>query len=227
MTAALSFLLLMPGAYLFGAVPWGVIIGRLAGGVDVRQHGSRNTGMTNVLRTVGFRAAILVLALDVAKGIAVVMAARLIAESSGLTPLTRWYLEMACGLSALVGHNWSVFLLFRGGRGIATGFGTLLAISPWTGIVAAGAFLPVMGVSRYVSLGSLVGVSVGGVGLIALTLMGVYPTAYGIYGAIGAAIIVFRHRDNIRRLLSGTEARLGRRPPPPPEAFGGDAGHGG
>ena len=170
--------------------------------------------MTNVMRTVGVGPAILVLALDVGKGMLAVLVARLVAQWVGLPPTSQWYLEMACAIAALVGHNWSVYLRFRGGRGIATGLGALLVLSPWIGALAIVAGLPVIALSRYVSLGSLMGVVIGGTGILALSIAGVHPIAYGLYGGIGAALITFRHRENIRRLLAGTESRLGRRSPP-------------
>jgi glycerol-3-phosphate acyltransferase PlsY len=214
MSAPLWYLLLVPAAYLLGAIPSGVIIARLAGGVDVREEGSRSTGMTNVLRTVGVGPAIIVLALDVGKGVLAVLAARLVAHSVGLPQAEQWYLEVGCAVAALVGHNWSVYLGFRGGRGIATGLGALSVLSPWTGLGAMAVALPVMAVSRYVSLGSLAGAVFGGGGLVVLSVLHVQPMAYGVYGGIGVAVITFRHRENIRRLLAGTESRLGRRPPP-------------
>jgi glycerol-3-phosphate acyltransferase PlsY len=214
MSAPLWHLLLVPAAYLLGAIPWGVIIAKLAGGVDVREEGSRSTGMTNVMRTVGVGPAIIVLALDVGKGVLAVMAARLVARYVDLPPAEQWFLEVACAVAALVGHNWSVYLRFRGGRGIATGLGALSVLSPWAGLAALTVALPVMAISRYVSLGSLAGAFLGGGGLVVLSVLHVQPAAYGVYGGIGVVVITFRHRENIRRLLAGTESRLGRRPPP-------------
>ena len=214
MNEALWYLLMIPAAYLLGSLPSGVIVAKAAGGVDVREQGSRSTGMTNVMRTVGVGPAILVLALDVGKGALAVLGARLVAQGVDLPPTGQWYLEMACAIAALAGHNWSIYLRFRGGRGIATGLGALLALSPWMGALAVVAGLPVIALSRYVSLGSLMGVAFGGMGILALSIAGVHPIAYGLYGAIGAVLITFRHRENIRRVLAGTESRLGRRSPP-------------
>lgn len=205
------FILLVPGAYLLGAVPWGAIIARLVGGVDVRRQGSGSSGMTNVMRTVGVRAAVLVLALDLAKGAGAVLAARLLGQAAGLGAADLPYLEAACALAALVGHTWSILLRFRGGKGIATGLGALAVLSPWTAVAVLVAGLPLMAATRYVSLGSVVGTSVGGLGLVLQAALGADPPAYGLYGGIGAAVILFRHRENLRRLLAGTEARLGQR----------------
>lgn len=201
MNGLLWSVILVPLAYLWGAVPWGLIVARLARGVDVREYGSGRTGMTNVMRTAGVRAGLLVLALDLAKGVTAVLVARALHESS--------WLPAACGFAALVGHNWSVYIRFSGGRGTATGLGALLALSPWAGLASAGIGLPAVAASRYVSLGSMLGASAGGLTIFALSLSGIYPIAYGLYGLLGAPLVVWQHRENIRRILAGTERKLG------------------
>jgi glycerol-3-phosphate acyltransferase PlsY len=157
--------------------------------------------MSNVLRTAGGRLAVAVLLLDVSKGILVVLLAReVIGATAG---------EVTAGLLALVGHNWSVFLKFQGGRGIATGFGVLWVMAPIPAIIGTMVFVPITLISRYLSLGSITGVVTASLSLLALAALGMYSTTYTWYAVIGGAIIIWQHRDNIQRLLRGTERRLG------------------
>ena len=137
--------------YLLGSVPFGVIAGRVVGGVDVRQYGSGSTGTTNVLRTVGRRAAVAVLLLDMGKSVVAVLLARLLTDSDGV--------EVATALAAIAGHIWPVFAGFRGGKGISVGWSALFVLSPISGLVATLVGVPVIAVSRYVSLGSIIGSS--------------------------------------------------------------------
>ena len=196
--------------YLTGSLPFGVLIGKAVAKVDVREYGSGSMGMTNVLRTVGKPAAAAVLLLDIGKGVAAVIIAKWFFDSPGA--------EVAAALAALVGHNWPVFIGFRGGRGTASGWGALWVISPIAGFVATVIGLALVAVTRYVSLGSIVAAALGSLVLIGLALIGASvempvetPLAYCWYGAIGGALIVFRHRENIARLLNGTERKIGQR----------------
>lgn len=196
--------------YLIGALPFGVLIGKAVANVDVREHGSGAMGMTNVLRTVGKPAAAAVLALDIGKGVAAVIIAKWIFDSPGA--------EVAAALAALVGHNWPVFIGFRGGRGTASGWGALWVISPIAGFAATVIGLSLVAVTRYVSLGSIAAAALGSLVLIGLAIIGASvempvetPLVYCWYGAIGSALIVFRHRENIARLLNGTERKIGQR----------------
>jgi glycerol-3-phosphate acyltransferase PlsY len=197
MTAALAVVI----SYLVGAIPWGLLVGKLARGVDVRRHGSGKTGMTNVLRTVGTKAAAAVLVVDVGKGVLAVALARLLTDSQ--------WAEVAAALAALIGHNWSVFIRFQGGRGTAPGFGGLLLMAYPANIAAAVIALPAIAVTRYVSLGSVIGVSVAMITTAGLVALGYTPTAYLVYLLIGGAIILVQHRENIQRLLQGRERKLG------------------
>ncbi len=195
-------------SYLVGSIPWGYILLHWRSGMDVREYGSGRTGMSNVLRTGGGKAAVLVLALDLGKGILVVALAReAIGSTSG---------EVAAGLLALVGHNWPIFLQFRGGRGVLTGLGGLSVMAPIAAGIAAFSFLPVTLSTRYLSLGSVCGVLVGAFGMLAFGLAGVYSNIYILYAFVGSAIIIWQHRDNIRRIYQGKERRLGQ-PAVPPE----------
>ena len=196
-----EFLVFVPVGYLLGSLPFGLITGRMTTGVDIREHGSGSTGMTNVLRTIGRPAAALVLLLDMSKAVLAVMLAKLLLDSPGV--------EAAAGLAAIVGHNWPVFTGFRGGRGTAAGWGGLIALSPLSALIATVTGAAALAVSRYVSLGSLSGGVSGGVALVVLSIADFEPLAYAWFGAIGALLIVIRHRDNIGRLMKGDEHKLG------------------
>lgn len=196
----------LPLAYIMGALPWGYVVLLMHRGIDIRDYGSGRTGVSNALRTAGYRPAGLVLALDLVKGISAVLLARtLIGDPTS---------EVAAGLAALVGHNWPVFLGFRGGRGIAPGLGGLAVMSPIAAVCGVVVFLPVCVFTKYLSLGSIMGVvSACGV-LVALILLnfnpwGLVSNLYLIYGLLGGTVIVWQHRDNIQRLLAGTERRIG------------------
>lgn len=187
--------------YLLGSIPWGYILLRWRLGLDIREYGSGRIGVSNVLRTAGGRIAALVLVLDLGKGIlAVVLAREVIKE----TPA-----EVAAGLLVLVGHNWPIFLQFRGGRGIATGLGGLSVMAPIAAGLGAFAFIPVTLITRYLSLGSVTGVVIACLAALGLSLAGIYPGVYTLYAFLGGAIIIWQHRDNIRRLRQGNERRLG------------------
>ena len=221
MSDVAAFALTLTAAYLQGAVPWGLLIGRWSRGVDVRQTGSGNIGSSNVLRSAGARAAGAALLLDVAKGAVPVLAAHAVAGALGMPMAQTAALAAGAALAALLGHSWSVYLGFRGGKGVATGVGGLLVLFPLGGVTALLIALVCMRLTRYISLGSIIGVTVGGGTLVFFWLLGEFAWPYAVHGVVGWGIIVGRHHGNIRRLLAGTEARLGDPAPPPqpqPEA---------
>lgn len=187
--------------YLLGSFPTGLIAGRLARGIDVREFGSGNTGFTNVLRTVGARWGIAVLVLDLAKGAAPVLIARVLSDEP--------FVQAVAGLAAAVGHDWPVFIGFKGGRGVAASFGAALAMNP----IAAAAVLPfgigVVAVTRIMSLMSVGMAPVLALVFVVLAIFDVHPWAYAVYASVGAALIVVQHRENVQRLLAGTEPKLG------------------
>lgn len=199
----IDYLVIVPISYLLGSIPFGLIAGKLVKHVDIRSYGSGTTGMTNVLRTVGRRAAAVVLLLDMGKAVLAVVVARLFFDSTGA--------EVAGALTVLVGHNWPVFIRFRGGRGTASGWGGLLILSPYSGLVALLVGVPVIALTRYVSLGSLTATLLGSLAIIVLAATGHAPLVYTWFGAVGGLLVVARHRDNIQRLISGTERKLGQR----------------
>lgn len=188
-------------AYLVGAFPTGFILGKLLGGIDVREHGSGSTGATNVLRFLGPGASALVLLGDLAKGF-------LVAYTAGSmvgTPIA----QCVAGLAAIAGHCWPVYLGFRGGRGVATGLGVVYAMNPLMGLALMLSGVITILLTRYSSLGSLVG-TVGAVPLMAVAvLLEIEPAEYLWYVVPGAVMVVYRHWGNIRRLSNGTELKLG------------------
>jgi acyl phosphate:glycerol-3-phosphate acyltransferase len=190
-------------AYLIGSIPSGVIVARLAGARDPRTTGSGRTGGTNALRAMGRKLAAIVVLGDVLKGALPVLLARWV---TGGDPAV----EAACAVAAVIGSARSIFLGFHGGRGVATGVGTMLVIQPLAVILAAPVFIGVILITRYVSLGSLLGSAamIPAVALVFLVLNGTVPPAYLIYAVTGAAIVWLAHADNIDRLLHGTERKF-------------------
>ena len=191
----------LPLAYLLGSISWGYMLLQWKMGVDVREFGSGRTGMSNVLRTGGVKSAVVVLTLDVGKGVMAVVLAREVIGTSGA--------EVAAGLIVLAGHNWPVFLQFKGGRGILTALGGLALMVPVAAIIATATFLTVTALSRYISLGSVIGVTIGALAILALALAGVNSGTYMVYGFIACAMLVWQHRDNLQRIRDGSERRLG------------------
>ena len=202
----MDLFVLVTAGYLLGSVPFGVILGQVFGGVDVRQHGSGNIGMANVQRTVGSRVAVFVMALDMGKGVVAVILARVFADSS--------VIDAAAALAAMMGHNWSVFIGFKGGRGSATGLGALWALSPISGLVTTLVVASTIALSRYVSLGSVLGATAGAVVLVVVSAAGLNSLAYLWFALIAMPLIIVRHKENIARLLRGEERKIGSRESP-------------
>lgn len=193
--------LLLLAGYLLGSVPSGQWLARLRG-LDLREHGSGRTGATNVLRTLGPGPAALVLAVDMGKGALPVALARWFAPGSP-------WLEVAAPMMAVAGHNWSLYLRFQGGRGVAAGLGGALMLSPPAAGVAVATFALAVALTRYVSLGSMLAAAALAAALGALFWVGQETLAHLAYGLVAAPLIVFQHRDNLQRLLNGTERKLG------------------
>lgn len=195
----MSPVLLLVASYLLGAVPTSYIVGRLARGIDLREHGSGNLGATNAFRVFGWRLALPVLVFDVFKGW---LPTFLFPGLDDAAPA--W--AFAYGAAAIVGHVFSVFVRFRGGKGVATSAGVFLALAPKAVLVGLGIWLAIVFTTRIVSLASI---------LAALTLP---LTVYALHGTTAvfwvsaalAAFVIYAHRSNIRRLLRGEEHRFGR-----------------
>ena len=199
--------------YLLGAIPFGVLVGRRLAKVDVRQYGSGKIGTTNVLRSAGSKAAALVFSLDILKGALAVVFAGLIVGRNYLIVgdfgLGLLAAQCLAALAAMAGHNWSVFLKFRGGRGVATFFGGLIALCPVVGLFGGEVFIIGLGLTRFASLGSIAGVVGTYTILVPLTFLNGFPIEYLVYTLIGTVVIIVMHRDNILRLIAGKERRLG------------------
>jgi glycerol-3-phosphate acyltransferase PlsY len=202
-----SILLAALIGYLLGAIPFGLIVGRLTRGIDLREYGSHRTGATNALRTLGLRAAALVFVLDVAKGVVAVLLARALFADH---PLVEWE-AAAAGFAAILGHNWSVFIGFTGGRGVATSGGALGAMSPWTVAIVAPIVVLTIWRSRYVSLGSVTGAVASPVITAVLAALGLATLPAVVYALASGLLVTVAHADNIARLRAGTERKIGQK----------------
>jgi glycerol-3-phosphate acyltransferase PlsY len=201
-----STVLWLLASYFVGAIPTSYLAGRLFRGIDLREHGSKNLGATNVFRTLGWRFAIPVGLVDVAKGaVPVLVFAPQVSDSQ--------LFALACGIGAILGHVFSIFVRFRGGKGVATAAGVMLGLTPLALGVSTVAWLIVLTLSGYVSLASIAAAAVFPVAVYLLER----PDRPEILwlDALVAAAIIWLHRANIRRLINGTESRFGRRAAPP------------
>ena len=196
----LSYLGAIAIGYLLGSFPSGYVVGRLRG-IDVRQWGSGRIGGTNVLRSAGPWAAILVVLGDVAKGVLAVFVAKALVGSPSA--------EILAGLAAILGHDFSIFVTFSGGRGVATTLGTLGALYLPASLTLALLALSVVAVSRYASLGSLTVATSMPFAMLHLVLFADKPVWYLVYGLAAGILIVGLHKGNIQRLLAGTERKIG------------------
>ena len=204
-------------SYLIGSIPTSIIVSKLVKGIDIREHGSGNAGGTNVMRVLGWKHGVLVIILDALKGVlAVIVVARLHYGSipfQNLTPFDDFTLvQIIAGISAVIGHIWTVFAGFRGGKGIATALGMLLMIVTTDMLIAVGVFVVVVTISRYVSLGSiLAAIAVPLTLIVRENIFNVdvpgYHTLLPFLIAV-ALLVVFTHRKNVVRLINGNENKL-------------------
>jgi len=190
------YALLVLGGYVLGSVPTGILVGRVWG-VDIRQVGSGNIGMANVLRSVGKKAAAVTMLGDMLKGLVPVVAAHLLTGNE--------WVVAAVALAAVVGHCWPVFLRFKGGKGVATGAGTSIGLVPVVGLALFAFWWAVVLVSKYTSLGAIAVMVVSPV----VFLLSGQPAPYVLYTVIGGALVLWRHRENARALVKGTERKIG------------------
>lgn len=206
MNSALSLVACLTLSYLAGALPWGLWLGRLFRGVDVRTMGSGNLGATNVYRSLGPGIGIATLLLDIGKGALPV--AVLPGSPLGVSfPGGAEWAPIACGLAAVLGHVFTVFAGFQGGKGVATTAGVLLALSPPAFGVFALVFIATVAVTRWISLGSILG-SAAFAATLTLRSPGGIRSPAALFGIAVALLVVLRHRDNIGRLLRGEERRF-------------------
>lgn len=208
-----KFVLVALVGYILGSIPFGLLVSRLRAKVDIRKHGSGRTGATNVLRTLGRKAALTVVLLDISKGMLAVVFAGIIVGHDYLLldgfALGLLFAQVIAALAAMVGHIWPIFISFKGGRGVATFFGGLIALSPVAGIFGGEVFIIGAGLTGFASLGSITGVVGAYAILVPLTIMHGFPIEYLLYVLIGTLLIFYMHRDNIKRLLAGKERKLG------------------
>jgi glycerol-3-phosphate acyltransferase PlsY len=193
-------------AYLLGSVPFGLLIGR-ARGVDIRKTGSCNIGATNVMRSVGKGWGIFTLLLDALKGYLPAALFPMLLLRAGLMPDAPVWLQIACGCSAILGHNFPLYLRFKGGKGVATSAGVLLGIAPAALLIGLAVFALVFGISRFVSLGSITAAIVIPVVGILLYWKQTGPLIPAVLAVLGA-LVIWRHKANIVRLRNGTENRI-------------------
>ncbi len=208
----LTFLVFGAIAYLLGSIPFGLLLMQIFRREDIRQSGSGNIGATNVLRTGGKGLGALTFVLDAAKGYLAVLLAYIAARHLKVSPEATQNLAALAALCALVGHIFNVWLRFRGGKGVATGFGVFLAISPWAALAALGTFIVAVLLSRYVSLASILACIAFPFVCIALTHERMTPFLLAVTIVV-PLIIIAKHAKNIGRLLHGTEYRFGGRKP--------------
>ena len=195
-------------AYLAGSIPSAVWAGKLFHGIDVREHGSGNAGATNTVRVLGWKTGIPVLLFDLFKGWLAAMLPRFL-DAAPESSETLMVLQIACGLAAILGHVFPLFAGFRGGKGVATTFGVLLALHPLLTLTCAGIFLIVLLASGYVSLGSMIAVAMFPILLVTLFKS---PSVWlTVFSVIVAAAVIITHTKNIKRLLRGEEKRFIRR----------------
>ncbi len=198
--------LILTVCYLLGSVPSGYLIAKACKGIDVRTSGSGNIGFTNVLRVTGTFPALLVLTIDITKGIIAVHLAFFFARVTGIDS---HLLGAIGGLASIVGHNWSIFLRFKGGKGVAVTAGVFLALTPVPFLLSLFVMIGIMALTRYMSLASMV--AAGSLPFFVWLWMRDNARLYLILSIIAALFILFRHRDNIQRLLSKKENKIGHR----------------
>ncbi|MCX6352360.1 MAG: glycerol-3-phosphate 1-O-acyltransferase PlsY [Bacteroidetes bacterium] len=198
MTPFLPYIL----CYLVGAIPFSVFIGNVFFKVDIRNQGSGNPGATNALRTLGAKAGIIVLVLDMAKGFLPVLLAPYLIKTNGLDALD---VQALAALSTTIGHTFSIFLKFKGGKGVATAFGAILAYQPWYGLAMVLVFVAIVYLTKYVSFGSIIAMMV----YMGLNFFFYFytPIVLGVAVFI-ATLITLKHKANIQRLMKGAESKL-------------------
>jgi len=202
MDVALPIAVAVVCGYLLGSIPTGLLASRLGRGVDLREYGSGRTGFTNSLRVLGLRRSLPVLAGDLAKGLIAALLPLLYTDDP--------WARAAGGLAAVVGHVWPVFAGFRGGRGVLTGAGALIALDPVAALLIVPPAVAALLLTRYMSVTSIVACLSAAVAYVLFAAFDAHSWAYAFAAVTGGALIVVLHKDNIRRLIAGTEPKVGR-----------------
>jgi glycerol-3-phosphate acyltransferase PlsY len=202
----MSNLIAIIAAYFLGAIPFGLIIPGLFGAGDIRKSGSGNIGATNAWRIAGAPAGILVMIFDIGKGVAAVLLAGIILLNYGGFE----HLKLICGLAAIIGHVYSVFLRFKGGKGVNTALGVMIMLMPMESMAALVVFIITVVISRYISLGSMLAATAFALTAIVRWVfnLGDIKTVYLVSAILLNVLIFYAHRSNIRRLLAGKENRF-------------------
>jgi acyl phosphate:glycerol-3-phosphate acyltransferase len=204
----LAYIIVAVAAYLLGSIPTGFLVAK-AKGIDIRSVGSGNIGATNAMRVLGKPAGIFVLLLDAAKGFLAIILASLIAKRFFYNEPETEILRVIAGIFAVLGHNYTCWLKFKGGKGIATTAGVYLALVPGALAIALAVFILTIIVTRYVSVGSIV----AGIALpTAVWVLQPHNLFLGIVTTALGALAIYKHKSNIQRLMAGTESRLGKKP---------------
>lgn len=199
----LSYILIAVIAYLLGNISTSYIIGKKLAGVDIRTQGSGNAGSTNVMRTLGKKAGALTFLGDILKGAAAVLISRIISNISGIDSNLAAYVAV---IFVVMGHNWPAFLGFRGGKGVATSLGAMLFVHPIIALSCLGIFIIIVIVSKYVSLGSVLGIGCSPI------FMLINKNKAGLVVALFlTASVTYTHRANIKRILKGEERKIGQK----------------
>lgn len=208
--------------YLLGSTPTGVVVSRVFGGTDPRKVGSGKTGATNIMRSLGPGPAAIVVVVDLLKGVAAVLVARFVffggVAPAGYSAQTwstlRDSAEAVAAMASVLGHNYSIYLRFKGGRGVLTATGAMTTMSPIATVFAAFAGIPSVFLTRYVSLGSVMGSVMSIVAEIYLTITHVDSVPHCVFIVVAASLVIVSHKDNIERLRAGNERKLGEKAQP-------------
>lgn len=195
-------------AYLIGSISFSIIFSKKFAGFDVREKGSKNAGSTNVLRTVGKKAAVLTLICDILKGVAAVLIAYLVAIGIEESLINRSLLIQLAGVFVIIGHTFPIYFKFKGGKGVATSLGVLLMVNWQIGLICLVFALLLMALTRTVSIGSIAAALLFPVLTIFIGQNYIIPGNYIIFGVIVAVFVIFNHRENVQRILTGQENKL-------------------
>ncbi|HCJ57752.1 glycerol-3-phosphate 1-O-acyltransferase PlsY [Lutispora sp.] len=192
----MSIMIISIISYFLGNISASYLIAKYKGGIDIRKHGSGNAGATNVLRTLGAKAGLLAFAGDALKGILAVILGKLIGGEDG---------QIAAGIFVVIGHNWPILLGFKGGKGIATTIGVMIAINPYIVAAIVPIGLIIIFITKYVSLASILGMAIFPITM----LMTKQPVKLVLFSFLLSAMAIYRHKSNIKKLIGGTEAKIG------------------
>ena len=207
----LTLIVIVLLSYLVGSIPTSIIVGKILRGIDIREYGSGNAGATNTFRVLGWKAGVFVIAVDIGKGVfATLVISKL--NLTGVPLLASTLLQIIAGVSAVCGHIWTVFAGFRGGKGVSTAAGMIIALYPIAFLICIAIFTIVLFTTRYVSVSSMIAAVSLPIVFVVLQQIGHRPVSSPllVLSLIMAGLIIFTHRANIRRLLNGTENRIRR-----------------